>query len=538
MITKKSIAEQVQRIVNGGSTADDSKIAIQEVVALVEQERDAMIKKHILENSMLGDHEVPSAFLTKRRFDVALSSIYGVGGRPFVNLMHSPLSLPNDDAIYRVCSTPVRRISKYLDEYPTETVNSDKRKIVVSSFYNQENTSTPYLSDIEFKNKTGTTDIGNKFVFSFKHGYDSNTVKNYNFTFTYKNPSDRRNTSIVNQNSLNPQVLLMSLNNNKDFQDFLKVNKLKFTWADTSASGYWKMSFESHYSSQHLGIEDSNNFDFKSVLTNASIVDWHADGLTIRTTYSQAGGQNYPTLGFGITIEYSKNKRLKEMGADMHNIKAAGSTSLTTYIEITEEDIRVPSEGGYEDLAPLTLHTMWLNKYAGLLKMYGIVAVLEDGAIYIKEDHNHGGFDSVTFNGMTNMTGTITIPTIDTTSYTGIPVKDVAEKANYSEVECYSRMSNPGQFSMYDNAILLSGRKYWYRENKKIYLYNSDHKDFNDEGLEVTVWFIASSNTLSDFEEFPVPHESVPEMIKSLVATFSLMRQAKEDVVNDNIDIV
>ena len=381
VISKRSIAEQVYRIINSGSSSDDSGITIQEIMILVEQERDAMIRKHILENSVMGDHEIPSAFLTRQKFDTITSNITGVGGTPYVNLSYNPISLPNDGAIYRVCTTPVRRISTYLGEYPTETVYSDKRKIVVSNFYNQENTSTPYLSDIEFKNKTGTTDIGNKFVFSFKHGYDSNTVKDYNFTFTYKNPSDRRNTGIINQNSLNPQVLLMSLNNNKDFQDFLKVNKLKFTWADTSASGYWKMSFESHYSSQHLGIEDSNNFDFKSVLTNASIVDWHTDGLTIRTTYSQAGGQNYPTLGFGITIEYSKNKRLKEMGADIHNIKAAGSTSLTTYIEITEEDIRVPGEGGYEDLAPLTLHTMWLNKYAGLLKIYGIVAVLEDGGI-------------------------------------------------------------------------------------------------------------------------------------------------------------
>ena len=136
------------------------------------------------------------------------------------------------------------------------------------------------------------------------------------------------------------------------------------------------------------------------------------------------------------------------------------------------------------------------------------------------------------------MTGTITIPTIDTTSYTGIPVKNVAEKANYSEVECYSRMPNPGQFSMYNDAILLSGRKYWYRENKHIYLYNSNAKDFNDDNIDITVWYIAASNRFMDYTEFPIPHESVPEMIKSLVATFSLMRQAKEDVVNDNIDIV
>ena len=533
MITKKSIAEQVQRIVNGGSSSDDSKVTLQEVIALVEQERDAMVRKHILENSVLGDHEMPSAFLTKRKFDVALSSIYGVGGRPFVSLMHSPLSLPNDDAIYRVCSTPVRSITKVDGVIPSEQIMSDERKVAISNF-TSTNTSTPYQSNIQFKNKTGTSDVGNKFVFSFKHGYDANTVKDYSFTFTYKNPSDRRNTDIVNQNSLNPQVLLMSLNNNKDFQDFLKVNKLKFSWLDSSASGYWTMILQSHYSTQHFGVLRSNHFDFKSILTNASIVDWNTDdALTITSTYSQAGGQNYPTLGFGITIEYSKNKKLKELGADVHNIKAQGSTSLTTYIELTEDDIREDGSEGYESILGVVLAQMWLNKYAGLLKPYGIIAVIEDGALFIREAHNNGGFDGVTFNSMTGLTGTVTIPTVDS-----VEVKNATEKANYSGVECYSRMSNPGQFSMFDNAILLSGRKYWYRENKKIYLYNSDHKNFNGEGLEVTVWFIAASNTFNDFEEFPIPHETVPEMIKSLVATFSLMRQAKEDVVNDNIDMM
>ena len=47
-----------------------------------------------------------------------------------------------------------------------------------------------------------------------------------------------------------------------------------------------------------------------------------------------------------------------------------------------------------------------------------------------------------------------------------------------------------------------------------------------------------SSKDITDTnEEFPVPQEHIPEMIKSLVATFSIMRQAQEDVVNDNIDI-
>ena len=163
MITKKSIAEQVQRIVNGGSSSDDSKVTLQEVIALVEQERDAMVKKHILENSVIGEHEIPSAFLTKRKFDVALNSIYGVGGRPYVSLLYNPLSLPNDDAIYRVCSTPVRSITRVGGVIPSEQIMSDERKVAIANF-TQVNTSTPYQSSIQFKNKTGTSDVGNKLI--------------------------------------------------------------------------------------------------------------------------------------------------------------------------------------------------------------------------------------------------------------------------------------------------------------------------------------------------------------------------------------
>ena len=72
MITKKSIAEQVQRIVNGGSSSDDSKVTLQEVIALVEQERDAMIKRHIMENSIQGEHEIPSGFLTKKKYPILI----------------------------------------------------------------------------------------------------------------------------------------------------------------------------------------------------------------------------------------------------------------------------------------------------------------------------------------------------------------------------------------------------------------------------------------------------------------------------------
>tara|TARA_B100000424_G_scaffold69112_1_gene51313 strand:+ start:1688 stop:3277 length:1590 start_codon:yes stop_codon:yes gene_type:complete len=528
MANKRQIAEQVQRIVNGGSNSDDSKVTLREVMALVEQERDAMIKKHIMESSVVGEHEIPAGFLSKIKAQVYTDSDYGVGGsfmgRQYASI-GSVLNLPNDAAIYSVCTHPT-------DLENTGSLRSDERQLIIDNF-TAINTSTPSVVYIQLKNKTGTEDVGTKFVFSFKHGYDANTLKDYSFTFTYKNPSDRRESDKVNQNSLNPQVLLMSLNNNKDFQDFLKVNKLKFTWADEGT--YWRLNFTSHYSSQYFGAAESNNFSIRSILTNKTVVDWDTSGLVITSSYSQAGGQNYPTLGFGIKIEYSKNKRLKDLGADIHNIKEKGSTSLTTYIELTEDDIRVDGDGGYETITGNTLVQMWINKYQGLLKTYGVIVESRDGKHFIREQSNNGGFDSVEFQGMTGITGSITISTVGSEE-----IKQFAEDANYiTGIDCYTRMSNPGQFSnMYDNAILLSGRKFWYRQGKRIYLYNSNHATFTGSTLRLNVLAIKASKDINDVtEEFAVPQEYVPEMIKSLVATFSIMRQAQEDLVNDNIDI-
>ena len=168
MITKKSIAEQVQRIVNGGSSSDDSKVTLQEVIALVEQERDAMIKRHIMENSIQGEHEIPSGFLTKKKYPILIDSFHGVSGRPYINLLYSPINLPGDGAIYRVCTYPVKNIRTVGGVTPSENISSDERTVAISDF-TATNTSTASSVYIQFKNKTGTTDIGNKFVFSFNH---------------------------------------------------------------------------------------------------------------------------------------------------------------------------------------------------------------------------------------------------------------------------------------------------------------------------------------------------------------------------------
>ena len=48
MTTRYKIAEQVVRIVSGGDISEDSSIDIREVMALVDQERNALIKSGYL----------------------------------------------------------------------------------------------------------------------------------------------------------------------------------------------------------------------------------------------------------------------------------------------------------------------------------------------------------------------------------------------------------------------------------------------------------------------------------------------------------
>ena len=54
MATKKKIAEQILRIVQGGNVSDDSSIDIREVMALIDQERDSIIKRDPAARSKIG----------------------------------------------------------------------------------------------------------------------------------------------------------------------------------------------------------------------------------------------------------------------------------------------------------------------------------------------------------------------------------------------------------------------------------------------------------------------------------------------------
>ena len=595
MALKGQIVEQVLKIVNGGQLNDDSKITKQEVGALLEQERDALVRKTILENATLGEHELPNEFISVHRCQIYVDHLYGGGGRPYVYLPHQPVNLPNDGGIYRVCKiTDVYEGTNTTSGYD---VRRDKLDILIASDDSEtHNLGADSEYQIKFQNKKagGHHDIGNKFVFSLLFGQTEANAKKYSFQFTYKNQSGRGSDETTLHN-LNANALLSSLNINKDFQQFLNTNRLRMTWAqDEIATENFptiSLHFHSTYTDFYMGPTLStmpSEWAIKSVLTNSEVVDFldggagdGAQGVGTRkvSTLTEATDTAgiYPARGFGITIEYSKNSRLKELGDDIHGVKSKGSTVLHTYIELTHEDMIALNFGdvGYGVPTVQNLAKMWVNKYASILKIYGIRAYINPASgsgaeISIEEETPLGGFDDVRFQPQGTISGAISAD-----DFGGQHMHKSSERLNYRELYCYSRMPNPGMYSrMYDDAILLSGKKFWYRQDSltgpdrfhqsdnpgpfsdtgdhgraKLYLYNENPRDVvantnmeysdpNRYPMHINVWMVAKSGVYEMNEEFPVPEDALSEIIKSLVATFTTMRAAKEDVVNDNIDIV
>ena len=95
MATKKSIAEQALRIIQGGNISDDVDIDIREIILFIEQERDALIKQMILGYSGMGEHEITGDFLTSLSLTSSDNQIV---------LKYSPINLPNNVGLFSVQS--------------------------------------------------------------------------------------------------------------------------------------------------------------------------------------------------------------------------------------------------------------------------------------------------------------------------------------------------------------------------------------------------------------------------------------------------
>ena len=566
MATKRQIAEQILRIVNGGGISDDAKVTLQEVGVLMEHERDALARKTFMENATIGENEIPNEFLSVRTLTVRNDTTGTYGrGRPYVVLDQMPINLPNDGGIYKVC----KRDDGYARSL-TDTYVITPPDVPASS-------STPFSAYFMFSLKTGTHNIGRKFSISFSHGQSDTTLRKYQFTFDYVDYDSQQTQNTLSEYNLKPMWIVYSLLKNSDFVDFLESNKLSIHPQDMISLN--RFVFQSNDLNQSFGPTGDSNMSIKSVLTNEEIIDFTPNANPGNaTSWAEMTTDVSPEFTFGMTIYYPKNNNLYGMDADTLGVKAKNSTILNCYIDISLSEMHMTDGYGvtenydsdgdgvndatYNGIRSVHLVKMWINKFGSILKQYGITAQVgaaAPGVIAISETFALGGIHHVL--------GTSTLPGADgasnTVTYTQSP--GPSRRANYRQLDCYFRMPNPGVYSnMYDSAIALSGRKYWYRQqggsdsathevtsgvaaplsSPRLYFYNEEA----DFGLEVgdakrgahsqvSVWMIAKSGQLGWRDQFPIPSDAISEMITSLVATFTSMRAAKEDLTNDNVDI-
>ena len=93
MATRRSIAEQVLRIINGGELNEDSRIELRDVMPLVDQERDTLIKAQIMDSmytkgtaTAKNELEVLGQFLSSKVLSVIKSNTQERRGLLFAQL--------------------------------------------------------------------------------------------------------------------------------------------------------------------------------------------------------------------------------------------------------------------------------------------------------------------------------------------------------------------------------------------------------------------------------------------------------------------
>ena len=119
--TRYKIAEQVLRIVNGGDPTEDSSIDIREVMLLVDQERDSLIKSEIMDwmytkstTTAKGELEIDGGWISQATVPIVRDA--SRNGALVGALDFSYVSLPNDMGIQRV-ENVITRFTKQGDVF-------------------------------------------------------------------------------------------------------------------------------------------------------------------------------------------------------------------------------------------------------------------------------------------------------------------------------------------------------------------------------------------------------------------------------------
>jgi len=102
-ITKRKLAEQALRIIQGGAIRDDAEIDIREIMMNIEQERDKLVQQEIFQSLQIsggyGATSINGAFVTSYVLNVETDNIKDM---KFSKLPVTPISLPSDMGVVQV----------------------------------------------------------------------------------------------------------------------------------------------------------------------------------------------------------------------------------------------------------------------------------------------------------------------------------------------------------------------------------------------------------------------------------------------------
>jgi len=100
--TRYIVAEQAQRILNGGTPTADNEATIEELVLYVDQCFGKLIKQNYFENKIEGDAVINGSFIYSFVEDVKTDA---VRDKYYVNLSSTYVNLPNNVGIFSVSPT-------------------------------------------------------------------------------------------------------------------------------------------------------------------------------------------------------------------------------------------------------------------------------------------------------------------------------------------------------------------------------------------------------------------------------------------------
>ena len=246
MATKKKLAEQILRVVQGGNISDDSSIDIREVMALVDQERDAIIKREIMNRiyaksttTNTAELEITGDFLTREFIDVVDNSV--------ARLKSMPINLPNDMGVYRV-------------EALSKNYTKQKTGVQITTGVSSPS-SIPEIGIITFTDGPQVLDSVYNVSFTFNDGDTEHEIKL------------KVNTQNQNDSSYSTQNMSAAIVNSLDYKDFLKKFKLRSYPVTSLETNLDNVAFQGFYS-----------FDFSNVKINGKGSADASHGFTYNVT--------------------------------------------------------------------------------------------------------------------------------------------------------------------------------------------------------------------------------------------------------------